>query len=104
MITDPGGWDLIATKRLTEADRPGGLTLGHIIASGSIQGKSSRTQTSHIRDGQEALDLGGFSCDARSSLLTWSGLDEGLLWVWDGIGITDMIIVQSGGISSLLKA
>jgi hypothetical protein len=92
MITDPGGWDLIATKRLTKADRPGGITLGYIITSGSIQDKSCRTETSHIRDGQEALLLGGFRCDADPTLLAWSWFDKGLLWVRDGIGITDMVI------------
>src|SRR5205085_1082758 len=67
------------------------LALWHVIAAATIEGKSDGTQPSHIRNGQDALHLG--RCSRRRDPVGLAGppLNERLLWVWYGIGLTDMI-------------
>src|SRR5690348_4943464 len=44
MIAHPFRWHLIAGKGLAEPDDPSGLTLGHVVALGTLEGKSHGTE------------------------------------------------------------
>src|SRR5947208_2743414 len=64
----------------------------HIGAVGLIKGKADGTQLPDRRDLQHTFWCGSsFSGCLDPVRKTGTRLDEGSLWVWDGIDITDMI-------------